>query len=227
MKHPLFQYFAKPVVKRLFVGCGIFLIFAVGFVSLANEVFAGETIAFDQAILRAIHAASNGFWDWFFVTVTQFGGVLGVIIITALIFTLLIIRRNYRRAMILIAGVGGAALINVLLKFIFERPRPNLWHQLVVEHSFSFPSGHAMASSALALSIIAICWNTRYRIPALILSIMYILIIGISRLYLGVHYPTDIMAGWLVSTAWVLIVVTVISSWQRKVPQRIADDPAV
>ena len=107
-------------------------------------------------------------------------------------------------------GVGGAALLNMVLKLIFERPRPDLWEQLIIETSFSFPSGHAMASSALAFSVIAIAWNTRFRWYAVGVGVLFMLVIGFSRLYLGVHYPTDVLAGWFVSGAWVLLVALVV-----------------
>lgn len=194
----------------------IFLICVVSFVEIAEEISEGETLWLDQAILNGINSYSSGFWDTFFVIVTQFGGSIAVVAITAALIALLALRRKYKKAIILGASVAGAAIINVVLKLIFARTRPDLWEQLVIETSNSFPSGHAMISTAIALAIIIICWSSRYRWPALILGVMYILVISFSRLYLGVHYPTDILAGWLVSSAWVIIVVVTINS----LPQR-------
>ena len=182
----------------------------IGFVEIAEEVFEGETLWFDEAILNGINGYSSPFWDIFFVIVTQFGGVFGIIAITLGILALLINRRKYQKALIVGATVAGAALLNVILKLIFERARPDLWEQLIVETSFSFPSGHAMISSALALSVIFICWNTRYRWVAVVVGSLFIIVIGLSRLYLGVHYPTDILAGWVVSAAWLFAVVNVV-----------------
>jgi undecaprenyl-diphosphatase len=190
----------------------VFLLLIVGFIEIAEEVFQGETLWFDEAMLNAINGFSSTFFDTFFIIVTQFGGVLGSVAITLGIVSLLAYRRNYKKAIIVGATVAGAALLNVVLKLIFERIRPNLWEQLIVETSFSFPSGHAMISSALALSIIYIFWATKYRWAALVLGGLFIVIIGFSRLYLGVHYPTDILAGWIVSGAWLSIVLLIINS---------------
>ncbi len=199
---------------RLAVVFIIFLACSIGFVAVADEVHEGDTLVVDQTILTTINQQSTQGLDSFFVTFTELGGLIGVVAITAGILALLLLRKKYRAATIVAAGVGGAALINIILKAIFERPRPDLWDQLIVEHSFSFPSGHAMASSALAFSIIALFWNTRYRWFVVAGALLYILLIGLSRLYLGVHYPTDVLAGWLVSGAWVLSVVFAINGWR-------------
>jgi undecaprenyl-diphosphatase len=99
--------------------------------------------------------------------------------------------------------------LNLLLKELFGRDRPTLWETLVTEHGFSFPSGHAMASSALGFSIMVTLWNTRFRVPACIVAGFYIVLVGFSRLYLGVHYPTDVLAGWVLSGTWVILMLYV------------------
>lgn len=192
-----------PLLAILFA---LFLTCSIVFVAIADEVLDGETLAFDEAILVAINGTSSAFWDSFFSAITHLGGVAGVIIISGIITAVLFFRKKYRDIALLAVSVGGAALLNVVLKLIFERPRPDLWEQLVIETSFSFPSGHAMISSALAFSVIVIAWNTRFRWYAVWLGALFTLAIGFSRLYLGVHYPTDVLAGWLVSGAWVLLV---------------------
>lgn len=206
------KYLSEHKLLSLAVFFSMFLVLVIGFVQIADEVFEGETLWFDEAILNAINNLSTDFWNTFFVVVTQLGGVLSIIAITAGLLLILILRRKYKKAFIVGAIVGGAALLNVILKLIFERARPDLWERLVVETTFSFPSGHAMASSALALSVIFICWNTRFRWIALVVSVLFVIVIALSRLYLGVHYPTDILAGWIVSTAWLFVVIAVVYS---------------
>jgi len=212
------QNIIKYISKHRFLTLGvyfvIFMSLVIGFVNIADEVFEGETIVLDVTLLKGINNYSSSFLDTFFVLVTQLGGVLAVTTITAGLLALLILRRKYKKAVIVGATVAGAAVLNFVLKLIFERTRPDLWQQLVTETSYSFPSGHAMISAALALSVIVICWKTRYRWLAFIAGSLFIAVIGFSRLYLGVHYPTDILAGWIVSAAWLSIVVIIVHAKQ-------------
>jgi membrane-associated phospholipid phosphatase len=202
-----------PFSVKIFLSFALFLAASIGFASLADEVREGETLVLDQSILEAIHAGSNDFWNSFFLIVTHLGDVTSVVAITLTVVLFLALKKRYKYILLVVAGVGGAAALNLILKLIFERARPDLWHQLVTETSFSFPSGHAMASAALAFCIAVVFWRSRYRVPVLITALMYVFLIGFSRLYLGVHYPSDVLAGWLMSAAWVLTVIGVIYGW--------------
>jgi membrane-associated phospholipid phosphatase len=206
----LARHISWPTALRVIASFGCVLLISIGFVALADEVHEGDTLAFDQAVLQAIHARSSDFWNSFFLVATEFGGVIGVAAIAIAFTAWFLFKKHYKRALVIILGVGGAALLNLFLKFIFERPRPDLWEQLIIETSFSFPSGHAMASAALACCVIVLFWNTRWRLLATSLAVLYVVLIGFSRLYLGVHYPTDVIAGWLVSGAWVAIIVSIL-----------------
>jgi len=208
----LFQYMSDHKLVSLAVYFLIFLACLIGFGQIADEVHEGETLGIDDAILQTINGFSTSVWDTFFVIVTQLGGVIGIITLTLGLLAVLILRHKRRAAFVLALTVGGAALLNLILKLVFERSRPDLWEQLIVETSYSFPSGHAMLSAALGLVVIYIFWATRYRWPVAVAASLYVLVIGLSRLYLGVHYPTDIVAGWLVSGAWLVAVVVVTNS---------------
>lgn len=191
---------------KLLVGFLIVLSCVWVFGELADEIREQEPILFDEPILRFMEANHS---DWLTTLVrilTDFGGVIGVIVLVSAAAGLLWWRGRKRAVAILGFGVGGAALINVIAKAIFARARPDLWEHLVVETSYSFPSGHAMASSALAFCVMVIAWRTRWRWPAIILAALYMIIIGATRLYLGVHYPSDVVAGWAISLAWVILV---------------------
>ena len=174
---------------------------------IAGEIVEKEPIGFDVAILRWLHAHANGFYDQLFLIITELGGIAAVVLITALLVGYFWFYKKRRHPALLLAfGVGGAAAANVVLKALFQRERPSLWHPSVVETSFSFPSGHAMASAALAACVIVILWRTRYRWVAVVTGAIVVGLIGLSRLYLGVHYPSDVLAGWCASIAWVTIV---------------------
>lgn len=189
----------------------------LAFSVLAVLVLNGVTTSFDEATLLWINQHASPGFDSFFVAFTELGGLIVVTVVSALLFGYFLYRKKYTKALLVAAGVGGAALMNIILKSIFDRPRPDLWEWLVVEAHFSFPSGHATASMALAIVVVALLWKTKWRIVSMIGAAMYILSIGFSRLYLGVHYPTDILGGWLLGAAWVLLVIGVIfASRQRK-----------
>lgn len=194
----------------------LFFVCVIAFTEIADDVVDRKVLWIDEAILHTINIYANSFWDTFFVVATQLGGVGAILAITSGLIALLVLRRKFKAAVTIGVSVVGAAILNVGLKLLFERSRPNLWEQAVVETSFSFPSGHAMISAALGLAIILIYWETRFRWYTVVLVSFYILLIGFSRLYLGVHYPTDIVAGWLVSGAWVSIVAMTLQSSKNR-----------
>lgn len=204
------------LLSRIGVGFAVFLVAVISFVYLVKEVFSGETLKFDQQALVMINQTASSFQDTLWVIVTQFGGFVAVPIITAAIVLLLLKRKKIYSAILVVAGVGGAAIINTVLKLTFERVRPDLWEQLIVETSYSFPSGHAMASCALAATLALVTWRTRWRSLVIVGGIIYVLLVGYSRLYLGVHYPTDVFAGWAVSVAWVLFIGGIAYSYGRR-----------
>jgi len=211
MIEAILKYISEHKFVSLAAYFSVFMLLIVAFVELTEEVFEGETLLYDEAILNGINSFSTPFFDTFFVIITQLGGVFGIIALTTILLVILLRRKLYQKALIVGATVAGAAVLNIVLKLIFERTRPDLWEQLVVETSFSFPSGHSMITAALGLSLIFICWNTRYRWLAVVLGSSFIIVIGFSRLYLGVHYPTDVLAGWVVSAAWLSTVVTIVN----------------
>jgi len=86
---------------------------------------------------------------------------------------------------------------------LFQRDRPSLWESVSPETTFSFPSGHAMGSMTLAMVAILLAWPTRWRWPVLLAAGVFALLVAASRIYLGVHYPSDILGGWMAEMAWV------------------------
>ena len=198
----------------------VFLLFAAasaGFVKIANEVTERETKVFDESVLNRVHDLANHTLDTLAVMTTDIGGWM-VIVWGLLILGWLIYKNAWNKVIVLIAGLGGAEILNLMLKALFARPRPELWERLVVEQSFSFPSGHAMASSALAFVIMYILWDSKWRWWGVAGASLFMIFIGFTRLYLGVHYPTDIVAGWCVSGAWVGLVILLTKYFLRKRP---------
>ena len=127
--------------------------------------------------------------------------------VALLLLAYFLIKRNYVDALLIAMGIGGVAAMNLLLKSLFERARPDLWEWIVTETHTSFPSGHATASMALAICGVFLVWHTKWRVVAICGAVLYVLLIGFSRLYLGVHFPTDIIGGWLLGAGWMSLVI--------------------
>jgi membrane-associated phospholipid phosphatase len=194
-------------MKQTFRIFGITLVFwlpVVVFCYLAGEVLEKESLFYDTAILHWIHSRSSPLLDTFFVFMTNLGSAFVIGPLTIALSALLYCFKRHKDALLLVISVIGASGANMVLKLLFHRDRPEFWPSLVHETSYSFPSGHAMASGALVFAVIAISWQTRWRWPVLIGGLTAMILIGISRLYLGVHYPTDVLAGWCASLAWVV-----------------------
>ena len=184
------------------------------FVELVDEVLEGESRAFDEWVLQVLRSPGDpgqpiGPWwvETMFVDITALGGTTVVTLMTLAVLGYLIIHGKRHTALLVLVSVAGGAGLSSALKLGFDRPRPDLVAHLVEVQTLSFPSGHAMASSALAFSAVVICWSTRFRWAGVMLAVAYMLVIGFTRLYLGVHYPSDVVAGWAVSAAWVATMV--------------------
>jgi membrane-associated phospholipid phosphatase len=160
----------------------------------------------DEKTLQAIHAYSSPFLDALVTACTQLGGSVVISLVVIAVGWFLWMRGRYRTIVFLVASVGGAGLVGVVLKAVFQRDRPDLWQRVLEEANYSFPSGHAMGSLALALGLMVVFWPTRWRWLVVVLGGVYVATIGLSRLYLGVHYPSDIVAGWVFAAAWVAFV---------------------
>ena len=93
-------------------------------------------------------------------------------------------------------------MLNIAAKHAFARTRPSLWESISPESTFSFPSGHAMGSMTLAWVCMLLAWRTGWRWPVTIAALAFTLLVGLSRIYLGVHYPSDILAGWTAASVW-------------------------
>lgn len=179
------------------------------FAKLADEVIEKEPIALDVTIMTWLHSVSSPVLDMIFLTITTLGNVEYMLPALVALFAYFVYRGQRHNALILLFGAGGAALSNIILKLVFHRDRPSLWNSAIVETGYSFPSGHAMMSSALVLCLVVLLWHTKWRLATIVIGSIFVIMMGVSRVYLGVHYPTDIVAGWSVSCIWVLMVVAI------------------
>jgi undecaprenyl-diphosphatase len=181
-----------------------------GFGSMVEDLREGEAFAFDVPILEAMHALAGPGLDRLFVAMTLLGYAWGVVPVDVLLVLVLTLRRHRREAAFAAISIFGSMLLNLAAKHSFARVRPELWVSIRPETTFSFPSGHAMGSMTLAMVAVLLCWSVRtrwgwgWRWPVTIVAAAFVLLVGLSRIYLGVHYPSDILAGWTAASAWVI-----------------------
>jgi membrane-associated phospholipid phosphatase len=207
----------RTTLGKLCLAFGIFLVVTTLFVYIAREVVEGETLHDDRTVLLRLNHFASPTLDHIMIGITTAGDVITVLTITLALLGLLAYRKKWQAFAQVAFGMLGAVLLNLVLKLVFERDRPHLWTWIIHESSYSFPSGHAMLTGALSFSIILLAWRTKWRWWVVTVGVVYMVLIGLSRMYLGVHYPTDILAGWCVSLAWVLAVATLLNAvrWPR------------
>lgn len=172
------------------------------FAELADEVHELEAMVLDDALLLWLQQRAGPHLDAFFVFVSRVGYAWGVIPVDIALCLALLVARRWREASFAIVALAGSGLLNLGTKAFFRRDRPSLWESIAPESSFSFPSGHAMGSMTLAAVVVLLAWGTRWRWPVLVLALAFTGLVGLSRLYLGVHYPSDVLAGWAAGLAW-------------------------
>lgn len=198
--------FSAAVLRRH--GWRLLLVFAGlllplwGFAELADEIHEQESIPFDEPILRFAHELARDGFDRFFVLMSNVGYLYGVVPFDVVLVLVLALLRRFREATFAAFALGGSALLNMAVKHGFARERPSLWESIAPETTFSFPSAHAMGSATLACVLIMLTWRTRWRWPVLVVALPFTITVGLSRIYLGVHYPSDILAGWAAALVW-------------------------
>ncbi|OWV61233.1 acid phosphatase [Rhizobium sp. N122] len=182
---------------------------------LTSEVLEGETFRFDETILLALRRANDlsvpigPTWLTHAVDdITSLGGITVLSLMTVLVTVYLLLDRRWPIALFVFSSVLSGWLASTLLKILVARPRPDIVPHLVEVSDLSFPSGHAMVSAVTYLTLGALLARTqRYRstrIFVMAAGVFLAVIIGLSRIYLGVHYPTDVFAGWCAGALWAL-----------------------
>ncbi|WP_210116310.1 phosphatase PAP2 family protein [Hymenobacter fodinae] len=191
------------------------------FLKASSEIREGEGFPGDQWTLQWLHTRATPALDQLFLLLTRLGGPPVMATLAGLIASLLIWRRQRRHAWFFSVAVGGAAALNIVAKLLLGRVRPALWVSLAPETTPSFPSGHAMGSAALVLTLGLLLARSRWRGLLWGLGALFVLGVGVSRLYLGVHYPSDVLAGWIASVGWVSGVHLLFSPYLRELEQLI------
>jgi len=203
--------------EALVLVTAFFIVLAVyGFIELATEMREGEMRDFDEWFLRLLRRDIDpaipigpAWLPPMMMDITALGGVTILALVTLIAAGYLVLMHRYgATALVIVASLGGG-LLSEVLKRGFGRARPVVVPHLIVVQSLSFPSGHSMAAAVIYLTLGALLarFAARRRIRIYVLGISFGLtfLVGITRVYLGVHYPTDVLAGWAAGLAWALV----------------------
>lgn len=202
-------------LKVLLIGLGLCAVLFL-FIRLAGEVMEGDTQAFDAQIVRSLRSAADPsrpkgpFWmEGALRDVTALGSpfILGLMVL--IITGYLLLEQRFRTAlMVLVTSISGE-VISEVLKGFFARPRPEVVPRLQDVVSASFPSGHAMESAIIYLTLgallVRVVEGRLTKIYCMATAMLLTFLVGMSRIYLGVHYPTDVLGGWMLGFLWATI----------------------
>lgn len=205
----------RSVDVRLLATLAAIAILLAAFVYLADEISETDTEDIDQAILLGLRTADlhdpigPAWLEYALINLSALGSGVVVAVLAIATAGFLLLDGRPRYAILVLVCVAGTWLAMDLLKGAFGRERPTIVPHLVEEHGLSFPSGHSMTAAAVYLTLAELLARAldkrRLRIYVIALAAAIALLVGFTRVYLGVHYPSDVLAGWAVGTSWALL----------------------
>ena len=231
MRHALPPHLKRiPVGSPLFLGLLLLVAALWVFVQVADEVHEGETQHLDRQVVRSLRdplePARPVGPHWLPETardVTALGGVPVLGFVSLAVAGFLALSGKLRSLVLVLGATLGGLVISLLLKEGFARPRPDVVPHLTQTLTASFPSGHAMLSAVvyltLGLQLTALVPRRRLKTYVLVIALLLTVLIGLSRVYLGVHYPTDVLAGWAAGLAWAVASALVAHALRRRSPE--------
>ena len=197
------------------VGIAVAAIAAWGFIELLDDVLEGDTRAIDEAIILAFRVPGDPtdpigapWLEEAVRDVTALGSSPALVIAVLAVFGFLALANAWRPAIFILAASVGGLVVSSVLKEVIDRPRPDLVPHGNLIYTASFPSGHSMMSAVVYLTLAALVTRlidrNRLKGYALGVAMVLTLLVGVSRVYLGVHWPSDVLAGWAAGAAWAL-----------------------
>jgi membrane-associated phospholipid phosphatase len=192
------------------------------FTWLGREVMAGISLALDDRIRSGLHTLASPTLTTVMEALSLYGGPSGLIPLGIVLASGFLLRRWTRGALLVVVTMAGAGLLNWGLKYFFARPRPTAYFGYPLPLSASFPSGHAFFAASFFGGLAALSTgriqSRRWRIVVWLTAVVLTLLVGLSRVYLGVHYPSDVLAGYAAAVVWVSAVAwgDRLLSWRRR-----------
>jgi membrane protein DedA with SNARE-associated domain/membrane-associated phospholipid phosphatase len=210
------QYLGLHLTIGLLAAAGGLWLFG----GLAEDLLTGDPIVrFDRALDAYLHARATPPLTTFFLIITAFGSIEPLVLLGVVMAAFLAWGRRWVFLGSWLAAVAGSAVLNHLLKELFARPRPHFEHPLLVETSYSFPSGHAMESfvvyGMLAYFAVLALRTWESRVGVVCGAALLVVLIGFSRMYLGVHYLSDVLAGYAAGAVWLSALITGVETIRR------------
>jgi len=205
-KKRFFEFLSLSLLLGLATAVGALIFFGW----LADEALEGDARAFDDATRAAVHHFASPLMTAIMRGLSFVGSTIALSVATIFVVIRFAMRKWKREAILFALTMIGAGLLNITLKLAFKRPRPVPFFNLSPPETYSFPSGHSLTSAvffgALAAILTARISSTRVKAAIWIVSTAMFLLIGLSRIYLGVHYTTDVIAGFAAALIWILVV---------------------
>lgn len=165
---------------------------------LSIAVLSGRTLGLDQTVLQYLHGYRHAWLDRASLGMSMLVTTISIVVLCHFMY-----RRLWHSTLVWFSATAGAALLAGVIKKLMHRHRPDLWAAAYPQSSFGFPSGHATESAAIVLTLLLFFAPSKSRPVLIAASAVFISVVGLCRMYLGLHYPTDILGGWALAAVWV------------------------
>lgn len=198
-----FQNFVSQLSVRAIILFLLFLAASYLFVEIAEDVWEQQAFFWDMSIIQTVGEWRSPLLNNIFIGITSSVQTFILVPIGLMIAWLWMKKRRYQIALLVTSVLGFGALVTIL-KETFQRPRPTILEPLITETSFSFPSGHTGAAVSLFGTFSILLWRANYRVLA-VFCWLWIVLIMLSRVYLGAHYPSDVLATVALGIAWLIL----------------------
>lgn len=184
------------------------------FLTLAYTIQSKNEPEWDTRLMRLVHQYHTPLLDTLMRWITRTGSVFAIGL--AGVAAIWLWRVDYKpQALTFLAVMASLEICSIVLKRLFERARPDVFPPLTTGHSYSFPSGHTTSAAAFYGLLAVWLWRTQHRAWA-VLAGLWVLAVGVSRVYLGVHYPSDVLAGLALGVIWIFVVMHIYDKYKER-----------